>query len=52
MIEYKMKLTDEEISILKGEQGEVKRKMMETLVLFGDIFNAKRMVKLLIQWDI
>ena len=23
MIEYKMKLTDEEISILKGEQGEV-----------------------------
>lgn len=46
MIEYKMKLTDEEISILKGEQGEVKRKMMETLVLFGDIFNAKRMVKI------
>ena len=29
MIEYKMKLTDEEISILKGEQGEVKRKMMK-----------------------
>lgn len=45
MIEYKMYLNPEEVAILKGEQGEAKRKMMETLVLFGDIFNAKRMVK-------
>ena len=45
MIEYKMTLTDEEKEILEGKQGETKQKMMETLVLFGDIFNAKRMVK-------
>lgn len=45
MIEYKMTLTDEEKEILEGKQGEAKQKMMETLVLFGDIFNAKRMVK-------
>lgn len=45
MIEYKMKLTDEEVSILKGEKGEVQQKMMETLVLFGDIFGAQRMVE-------
>lgn len=44
MIDYKMKLTDEQIAILEGKEGETKRKMMETLVLFGDIFNAKRMV--------
>lgn len=46
MIEYKMNLSEEEKSILEGKEGETKRKMMETLVLFGDIFKAKRMVKI------
>ncbi len=45
MIEYKMDLTKEQIELLEGKEGETKRKMMETLVLFGDIFNAKRMVE-------
>lgn len=45
MIDYKMELNAEQISILNGEKGETLQKMMETLVLFGDIFDAKRMVK-------
>jgi len=45
MIEYKMKLTKEQIGILNGEKGETLKKILETLVLFGDIFGAERMVK-------
>lgn len=45
MYEYKMKLTDEQKEILDGKQGEIKAKIMETLVMFGDIFGAKKMVK-------
>lgn len=44
MIDYKMNLTDEQVAILKGEKGDTLRKMMETIVLFGDIFDAKRLV--------
>ena len=44
MIDYKMELTQEQIDILEGKKGGTLRKMMETLVLFGDIFGAKRMV--------
>ena len=44
MIDYKMQLSEKEISILKGEEGDVKRKMMETLVIFGDTFDAKRLI--------
>ena len=43
--EYKMELNDELKSILEGKEGETKQKILETLVLFGDIFGAKRMVK-------
>jgi predicted aconitase len=45
MIEAKMELTDEEKEILEGKRGDTLRKMLETLVLFGDTFGAKRMVK-------
>ena len=45
MIEYKMKLSNDQIEILEGKKGDTMRKMMETLVLFGDIFGAKRMVE-------
>ena len=45
MYEPKMKLTKEEKEILEGKQGETKAKMMECLVRYGDIFHAKRMVK-------
>lgn len=45
MIEYKMELTKEQIEILEGKKGETMQKMMETLVLFGDIFGAERLAK-------
>lgn len=45
MYEPKMKLTQPQLSILRGEQGETKQKMLETIVRFGDIFNAPRLVK-------
>lgn len=45
MYEYKMKLTPKQLSILKGEEGEVKAKVIETLIMFGDIFQAEKLVK-------
>ena len=45
MYQPQMTLTDEERDILEGKQGETKAKMMECLVRYGDIFHAKRMVK-------
>ena len=41
---YKMELTDEEAAILHGSQGETMAKVMKTLILYGDAFNAKRFV--------
>jgi len=43
-MEHKMFLTPEQEDILNGKQGEVKAQMMETLVRFGDVFGAKKMV--------
>lgn len=39
-----MKLTPEEKAILDGKEGETKAKIMKTLVEFGDVFGAKRLV--------
>jgi predicted aconitase len=44
-MEHKMKLTAEQQAILDGKEGAVKSKIMETLVMFGEIFDAKRLVK-------
>lgn len=44
MYDYKMELTPEQLDILSGKQGEVKAKVMETVVMFGDIFGAKRLI--------
>lgn len=41
-----MKLTKEQESILNGEQGELLKKAMETLVRYGDMYNAEYMVEL------
>lgn len=41
---YKMKLTDEQAAILNGSKGETMAKVMKTLVLYGDAFNAEKMV--------
>jgi len=45
MYEYKMKLSDEQIAILNGSEGEVKAKVMETIVRYGDMFEATELVK-------
>ena len=42
---YKMKLTQEQKDILEGRQGEVKAKVMETIVRYGDMFEADELVK-------
>lgn len=44
MIDYKMELNDEQKAILSGEKGEVMQQVMETMVLFGDMFGAKRLI--------
>lgn len=44
-MEYKMQLTDEQQALLSGEKGETLAKVMETLVRYGELFGADRMVK-------
>jgi len=44
MYEYKMKLTKEQKEILEGSKGEVMAQIMETVVRFGDIFNADKLI--------
>lgn len=39
-----MYLTEEEKAILNGEKGDVMAKVMKSLVMYGEVFNAKRMV--------
>lgn len=46
MIETKMKLTQEEKDILNGSRGETMRKTMETLVRYGDAYEAECFVPL------
>lgn len=43
-MEYKMNLTKAEEAVLNGSEGEVMARIMETVVRFGDIFGAKRLV--------
>lgn len=42
--EYKMKLTPEQKDILEGKKGEVLAKVMETIVRYGDMFEATELV--------
>ena len=46
MIPYKMELTPEEKEILEGKQGETLQKVMASVVLYGEVFGAKRLVPL------
>ncbi|MBP3328143.1 MAG: DUF521 domain-containing protein, partial [Clostridia bacterium] len=39
-----MNLTQEEIDILNGSKGETMAKVMKTLVLYGDAFDATKMI--------
>ena len=40
----RMELTAEQQAILDGAQGEVKAKVMRTLVMFGEIFGAEKLI--------
>lgn len=40
MYKPKMKLTSEQMDVLAGKEGETKAKIMETMVRYGDIFDA------------
>lgn len=40
----KMQLTDEQLAMLNGEQGETMAKVMKTLVMYGETFGAEKMV--------
>ena len=39
-----MKLTDEQQRILDGEKGETMAKVMKTLIMYGEIFGAEKLV--------
>ena len=43
-MDYKMHLTDEELDILNGSRGETMAKVLKTLVMYGDIFGAEKLV--------
>lgn len=45
LIKYSMELTDEEKEILEGNKGETLKKAMESIVMYGEAFGAKRLVK-------
>lgn len=44
MYEPQMQLTEEQRQILNGKEGDVKAKVMETIVRYGDMFEADRLV--------
>lgn len=50
-MEYKMQLTDEQQALLSGEKGETLAKVMETLVRYGELFGADRMVKVTSEYN-
>ena len=41
-----MKLTEEEQKILDGKEGEIKARVMKTLVMYGEAFGAEKMIKI------
>ena len=43
---HKMKLTKEEMAILKGKEGKEKAKLMQIMVKFGNTFGAEKFVEL------
>ena len=51
MFEYKMTLTDEQKAILEGEKGETLAKVMKTLVMYGDAFEAEKLVPITSQYN-
>ena len=50
-MEYKMQLTDEQRAILNGEKGETLAKVMETMVRYGEVFGATKLVPITGQYN-
>ena len=46
-----MKLTDEQLAILNGEKGETMAKVMKTLVMYGDAFEASKLVPITSEYN-
>ena len=46
-----MKLTDEQLSILNGEKGETMAKVMKTLVMYGEAFEAEKLVPITSEYN-
>ena len=46
-----MKLTDEQLAILNGEKGETMAKVMKTLVMYGDAFEATKLVPITSEYN-
>ena len=44
MSDYKIELTPEQLDILNGKKGDTMAKVMKTLVMYGEIFGATKMV--------
>lgn len=44
MSNYKMALTEDQLAILNGRDGETVAKVLKTLVMFGDIFGADKLI--------
>ena len=51
MQKYNMQLTDEQQAILDGRDGEVKAKVMETIVRYGDLFNADKLLPITSEYN-
>lgn len=51
MQKYKMQLTDEQQAILDSRDGEVKAKVMETIVRYGDLFNADKLLPITSEYN-
>ncbi len=46
MYQPKMKLNKKQMSILQGDEGKTKAKLMQTVVMSGDFFDAPRLVEI------
>ena len=44
MFEHHMRLTGEQQAVLDGGKGETLSKVMETLIRYGELFGAEKMV--------
>lgn len=51
MIKYKMKLSAEQEAILNGGKGDVMAKVMETMIRYGELFNADAMVPITSEYN-